>query len=483
MEYTNDERIKIYKSIFELFKKNNIIEDKIPPNYIDGIAHARVKKMIIVEAATGDDYLLTFWDKYKNNYLLFFPTPPYDKEKIDDKLDSFVTDTRKIIDDLMKHKPKKIILDLRCNNGGFIHVFYNALYPILPKFDGLILSGVDLNGKEIMRLEDNNNSLDLSIKDPVNGDVCIKTPIINPIKHNVKVEVWVNARTASSAEMIMIMFAQRGFKVKGEPTMGLTSGMLTQIYDNYNVHIPYYWFKDLNGKIYNQTVRPKPLNKVSQPAMLIEGNVVAKVPEKIIKGIKPSTPSSTFNHIHCKYLGENSHFGIDHDLKNPEPVILNNDRCLYIYIPENSKVPLLTILNKYSKEVFNNKPIIIDIRNSKLRGDDAIEMFACLYKPHEIPLKETKNDVENKGSFYISGSHPYLTIYRSHVISKYASINAKIWFNKNSIYGDCKSVLLLKHLIWSFGIIEGSTYGNFFDYSMHKYLVRPFNVYIYTCRY
>jgi len=295
-------------------------------------------------------------------------------------------------------------------------------------------------------------------------------------------EVWVNSRTASSAEMIMIMFAQKGYKVVGEPTMGLTSGMLTQVYGNYNVHIPYYWFKDLNGKIYKQTTRTKPLNNVSQIAKLIEGNVVAKIPEKIIKSINQSTQSSTFNHIHCKFLNENSHFGIDYDVKNPEPIVNLTDRYLYIFIPEGCTRQLKYIFNEYKNEIYS-RPVIIDIRNSRLEGDTAIEIFSCMFKPYELPLKQTTNEVDKLGSFYISGSYPYITLYKVSSISSYANINAKIWINKNSIKGDCKSTLLLKYLIWAFGAIEGSSFGNFFDYSSYKYYINPLTVNVYTCKY
>ena len=486
MEYTNDERINIYKSIFKIFKKYNIIDSSIPTDFVDGLAYARENKMLSIEPMQSNNFLMTYYTEQKSGVVrLIFPTPPYDKEIDDNKLNAFIEDTRNIIDDMMKKaKPKKIILDLRCNNGGYIHVFYNSLYPILPKYDGLILSGVDLDGKELMRLEDKDKKLSLVIDDPINGKITITNDIINPFKYDKipKIEVLVNSRTASSAEMIMIMYAQRGFKVVGEPTMGLTSGMLTQMFDGYNVHIPYYWFKDLNGKVYNQTTRPKP-SKVPQSAKLIEGNVIAKVPEILIKKINNLTPFSTFNHIHCKYLGENSHFGIDYNDKNPQILIINNDEYIYICIPEGCIQPLKEVFDACSNDVLSYKPIIIDIRNSRLKGDDAVLIFSSLFKPYEVPLKKTTNQVDKLGSFYISGTYPYITITRYSSINRYANINAKIWVNKNSISGDCKSTVLLKYLINSFGVIEGSTYGNFFDYSYHKYLIKPYEINIYTCKY
>jgi hypothetical protein len=118
-----------------------------------------------------------------------------------------------------------------------------------------------------------------------------------------------------------------------------------------------------------------------------------------------------------------------------------------------------------------------------LKGDDAIQVFSSMFKPHEIPLKETSNQIDKLGSFYISGSYPYITLFKISSISKYANINAKVWVNKNSIMGDCKSTLVLKHLIWSFGIIEGSRMGNYFDYSSHRYHITPYDITIYTCKY
>jgi hypothetical protein len=484
MEYTNDERINIYKSIYKLFKNNSIIKSENKKHFVDAIQIAREKKLLLIEPNTDNDYLISFWTKHGDDTLFFFPTPPYDKEPIDAKLESFTNDTRKIIDDMMKSKPKKILLDLRCNNGGFIHVFYNSLYPILPKYDGVVLTGVDLDGKEVMSLEEKDESLKLTVNDPNSGKMEIDKKIPEPRKHKLpEIEVLVNSRTASSAEIIMILFAQRGFKITGEPTMGLTSGMLTQSYSNYNVHIPSYWFKDINGKVYNQTTRPKPMPKVSQMARLIESNVIAKVPEKVIKGIDQSTPFATFNHIHCKWLGENAHFGIDYDVKIPEPYAKNMEKCIYIYLPEGNLKSIKDILDEYKDDTFSGKPVIIDIRNSKLKGDDAIQVFSAMFKPYEIPLKQTTNQIDKLGSFYISGSYPYITLFKISSISRYANINAKIWVNKNSISGDCKSTLVLKYLAWSFGIIEGSKLGNYFDYSSHKYVIKPFNVTIYTCKY
>lgn len=483
MEYTNDERINIYKSVYKLFKNNSIIKLDNKKHFIDGIQQAREKRILTIEPENDDKYLMSCWTKYGDDILFFFPTPPYSKEPIDEKLESFTNDTRKIIDDMMKTKPKKIILDLRCNNGGFIHVFYNALYPILPDHSGLLLTGVDLDGKELMSLEDNNQSLKLTVDDPLSGKMTIDKKVPNPKKYKVKVKVLVNSRTASSAEIIMILFAQRGHEVVGEPTMGLTSGMLTQSYSNYNVHIPSYWFKDINGKIYNQTTRPKPMTKVSQMAKLIESNVIAKVPDKIIKNIDQLTPFSTFNHIHCTWLSENAHFGIDYDVKIPEPYIKCMEKCIYIYLPEGNLKSIKDLLDEYQDDVFKGKPVIIDIRNSKLKDDDAIQVFSAMFKPHEIPLKQTTNQVDKLGSFYISGSYPYITLFKISTISKYANINAKLWINKNSIDGGCKSTLVLKHLIWSFGIIEGSKPGNYFDYSIYKYNVKPFIIHVYTCKY
>ncbi len=484
MQYTNTERINIYKSIFKFFRKSNIVDIDLPKNFIDGIACVREKKLLNIEPHQDDKFLMSFWTKYKDGVLLFFPTPPYDKKPIEDKINNFIQDTRNIIDEMMKTKPKKIYLDLRCNNGGFIHVFYNSLYSILPKYDGLILSGVDLNGKEIMQLKEEKDELILTIDDPINGKMLIDKKIGTDKKYKLpEIEVLVNTRTASSAEMIMIMYSQKGYKVTGEPTMGLTSGMLTQFFDEYNVHIPYYWFKDLNGKIYSQETRQKPIKDVSQTAKLIEGNVIAKIPEKIIKNIDQSTSFPMFNHIHCQYLKENSHFGIDHNMDNPNISITNRDSHVYVCVPEGTNQTLKEVFDKHSNDILSHKPIIIDIRNAKLKGDNAIELFCCMFKPYEVPLKTTTNDIDKPGSFYISASYPYISINKVSSIHKYANINAKIWINKNSIVGDCKSTVLLKYLIWSFGLVEGSTFGNFFDYSFHNYLITPFNINVYTCRY
>lgn len=483
MEYTNDERIKIFESLYSIFKSHNIIKVDLPDDFVDGLAKIREEKLAIIEPISDKDYIMPYWVKRKNNILFVFPTPPYDKKMsstLEDTLVKFINDTRKCLTEIaeIRPKPKKLILDLRSNVGGYIHVFYDALYPILPKHVGIVLSGVDLLGNEIMQLSEDNKELNLIIKDPYNGTIKINNKLTEPKKLKIpKIEVWVNSRTASSAEMIMIMYKQTGHKIVGGPTMGLTSGMLTQSYNIFSVSVPYYWFKDKKGTIYNATIRPKP----SAKPQLLEANVVAEIPQNVLK--RP-VDCALINHIHCKYLGENGHFGITYMVDNPKPTIQVNDNNVYIHIPENCLTHIDTLLNPLKDDILSGKLVIIDIRNTKLKDLDSLKIFSSLYKPFTLPLVDTTNDTGNDNrEFYISSLYPYVTTKKQMVAGKYSNINAKFWVNKNSIYGDTKSLVLLKYLIWSFGLVEGSTSHYFFDYSLYKHTKPPYAIEIYSCQY
>lgn len=486
MELSNTQRIELYKDLYKIFSTNNIIKTDLPENYIDGLAMIREKKLAVIEPINKGDFVLPFWDKYKDATLLSFPTPPFEKNMSmnDERLSKFVVDTRKIIADMAKIKPKKLILDLRSNLGGFIHVFYDALYPILPKHDGLIISGVDLNGKVLMTLSEENCSLKLSINDPINGKLMSVTRLSECEKLNIpEIEIYVNSRSASSSEMIMIMFSQVGYKVVGGPTMGLTSGMLTQEYDKYSVSIPSYWFRDKNGKVYSTSVRKKESSQVNNEARLLTNNVVSEIPKNLLSKINHATLPSTINHIHCQFLNENAHFSINYPEKNPPIIHINTPACLYVYIPADCIEPVKSVLDKYELEVLSSKLVIIDIRNAKLKSRESLELFSGLYKPYEVPLRETNNEVEEKGSFYVSDGSPYITLNRRCVTGKYANINAKIWINKSSIYGDTYTTVLLRYLVWSFGLVEGSKKNYFFDYSIYKFTRPPLYIELYTCKY
>lgn len=486
MQYTNDERIKIFQSLYKIFRTNNLVNVDLPEDFVDGLAYAREKKLMIVEPISSSDYVMPFWVKRKNNILLSFPTPPYDKKvtpEIDKKIEDFINDTRDRIKEISKirPKPKKLILDLRSNVGGFIHAFYNALYPLLPVHNGQILSGVDLLGNELMTLSEKDCELSLIIQDPINGQLKMVNKIMDCNKTKLpKVEVWVNSRSASSSEMIMIMFAQAGHKVVGQPTMGLTSGMLTQLHTDYAVNIPYYWFKDKNGKIYNATTRPKPSIENSHTngfnSMLLEGNVVAKIPQDVLKALKTNTPSSVINHIHCKYLETNAHFGIVYSCENPTPNIQVSPDRLYIHLPEGCNSTLGTILDSHRNDVLMDKPIIIDLRNSRLKGLDSVKMFESLFKPYTLKVVDGQD-------YYVSAAYPFVSPKKQMVIGKYANANVKIWVNKNSIHGDLHSLVLLKYLLWAFGVVDGSELPNLFDHSLVKYTKRPYTIEVYSCKY
>jgi hypothetical protein len=487
MELDNAKRIKLYKDLYKIFSTNNIIKVELPDNYIDGLVLIREKKLAVIDTINKNDFVLPFWDNYNGSTILSFPTPPFEKHMSmkDEKLSRFIVDTRNIIDDMMKNaKPKKLILDLRSNLGGFIHVFYDALYPILPKHDGVILSGVDLDGNVLMTLSEENMNLKLSINDPMNGKMMSITKLTPCEKLNIpEIEIFVNSRSASSSEMIMIMFSQLGYKVTGGPTMGLTSGMLTQEYKNYSVSIPSYWFKDKNGKVYRASLRKKDTDTGVTDAKLLMNNVVSEIPKSLLSKINSSTPPSTINHIHCQFLNENAHFSINYPEKNPPIIHVNIQSCLYIYVPTDCVETIRSVLDKYQIDVLSSKLVIIDIRNAKIKGLDGLKIFDGLYKPFTVPLKETNNKVDEKGSFYVSDGDPYITLTRRCTSGKYANINAKIWVNKSSIYCDTYSTVLLRYLTWSFGLVEGSKKNYFFDFSLFKFTKPPFYIELYTCKY
>lgn len=482
----NIDRIELFKKLFNVYKNNTIIKTEVPDNFVDGIPYVLEKKLASIEPVMKDDFIMSYWIEYKDGHLLSFPTPPFDKKKLldDPRLEKFIKDTRFVLSDLMKQNIKKLYLDLRSNLGGFIHLFYDSLYPILPVHDGVVITGVDIDGKQVMSLSEKNNNLNLEINDPEMGKIFLTNKITDPIKYKIpSIEVLVNTRSASSSEIIMIIFSQAGYKITGGPTMGLTSGMLTQKYKEFTVSVPYYWFKDKYGKVYSTSERNKTTDNPKKLTKLLSKNVLAKIPKEILKRINENTTASTLNHIHSSFLENNSHFSINYDKENPDLIEIVTPKCLYIYVPHECRGRVKDIFDRHCDKVLSGFPIVIDLRNSKLKGIESVEIFDGIFSPYEVPLKESNNKIDKLGSFYISNQYPYFTLEKHMVVGVYANADIKFWTNKNTIHGDGYGVVLLRYLINHFGLLRDSKLSPFINHSLYKFVVDKVQIELFTCSY
>lgn len=490
MKLSNDEKIKIHQSLYKIACRYCIIKQKFPEDFVEGLVYMAQNKLALIEPVNDSNFLPAYWVTRPNNCIHFiFPTPPmndnYDASQ-EEKNKKFIAVTRAALDEVMQQKPKKLILDLRCNGGGYIDVFYNSLYPIIPAGDGKVLSGVTLDGKEVMYLKDKGSSIDFYCNDIVNNIQNKSTiNILKPEKYNIpEIEVWVNEQSASSAEIMMILFKQEGHKIIGE-SQGLTTGMFSKRYENYSMAIPIYVFKDKDGNLYNNGYKKHPANCSNLNVSLFCNNVIGDIPQDKLAILDKgsSVNYALANHIKCEYLNDNMHVHIKYKNKNPELVYTATDNSIYIFIPKGCNTPIRSVLDRYKGDILSNKKVIIDIRNAKLEGEECLKLFEALYKPYELPLIETTNDVDELGSFYISDCYPYITTKKQMIIGCYANINASFWINDKSASKDTYSIVLLNYFIWSFGLYNDFDPADHFKYSCYKYKVGSYQIKVKASRF
>ena len=211
---------------------------------------------------------------HQSRIFIWLPTPNSSTEVQAE----YVAKCRNLINDLLQQNPDftELVLDLRCNIGGVLAVFINAILPIIagcdlfkglfgnvpdegqsflssergqstfeskigfPQKDGLYMDGKDVNDKtittfKIKRLQ--NGKLQHEID--VNGDIMtadllpVDIAIANKFRGK-RISILCNRYTMSSGEILCMLFRYIGelgyfdCKLYGEKTRGLTNGCIVK---------------------------------------------------------------------------------------------------------------------------------------------------------------------------------------------------------------------------------------------------------------
>lgn len=492
---TNNKKLEIIDNIINLAKSRNLINLNCEASPIKYYTLMQEERLIFIKPLNKNiNYVWPFYVEHDDFIQLVFPTPPYKDETnsdFDKLCDQFILDTRNCINEILSKNPKKIVLDLQNNIGGYIHVFYDSLWPLMPKSKERI-KGINKYGKLAMKLYEENGIMVLQFKEGANKH---KLKPCQKFAENCEIEVWVNKKSASSSEIMMIIFEQEGCKIIGKPTMGLTTGMTNLRLNKFSVNIPTYFFADKNGNIYKPNLAidiQEKKNKIKYNTYVSEfydNNVLIDLPNTILEVLKPNSNPCFFNNIHIDHFNNNFHSCIKYD-KNYDIQIIELPKMLYVFVPQKCKKSISSYLPKKI-----NKPILIDVRNAKLKNKKCLKIFDGFYKPWTTFITETshtqadqydkkfnkldKSNLLNK-YVYISNKFPYITDYTTNEIGQFANINAKIWINKNSFFGDINSALLQLYLIANFGTFEESELNPNYMYSLFKYELAELAIYLYT---
>lgn len=490
---SNSDKLEIIQRMAKLILSRSLINNREGDNDVNSslgcvnyLADMREIRAYSIEPAKKADYL---WPYYAENVLVF-PTPPYDDdfgESFRAKASRFIAETRNVLAEFLAKKPENPVLDLRGNTGGYVYVFVDALLPILlPEkyvsksgFD--LLYGVDKYGGIMMKLSIFSGELQLS----VDGNT-VNDTLSNVEKYwdGPRFTVWVNSRTASSAEIIALICRQFGSQIvcRGENTMGLTTGMITKNYEGFNVSMPCYWFKDILGNVYRDGIlhpvkNPKYEKKGKTAPTLYSKQILASLSEADMAKVGRDM-SCYHNHLGDVYFDNNYHFNIHYYDKNPRIECIANDQCIYLYIPPKTPDTVGSILDKYDLDVLGRKKVYIDIRNSRLKGPECLELFGQLFHPSKVQLLHSSISSDEIGKYmYISAQTPYITTSTTASIGKYSGINAEILINRNSFHGDTYSTVLGLYLGKNYTVM--GQFGPYPEYSLYTYVMDGFKLEVY----
>jgi hypothetical protein len=313
-------------------------------------------------------------------------------------------------------------------------------------------------------------------------------------------EIWVNARSASSSEFIMIMCAQEGYNIVGEPTLGLTTGMTCFDADGSVVAIPTYMFKDKNGKIYQPhdskiKIGSGKLEYKHTPDEILARNVLVSLSKKTLESIKNNPLSPAINNVISEFFDNNYHCSIHSEKPKIYHVMLPDQ--LYIYVPHKCTTKISSVLDDYQNKVLAGFPVLVDIRNAKFGADkeEFMELFDGLFKPWQVKLLETTHSQDDdfdrdfdklekknlEGQFaYTSDMAPYTFAVKRNEIGRYSGINARFWVNKFSFFGNLTSCILLLYLKHNFGFKDENKLWRHYNYSMHRYVKGNIEAYVYS---
>jgi hypothetical protein len=487
---SNDEKISIISQLISIIKSRNLIEHEVDLGYPTSDCTLDIEYFmtmlhhrIISFNRENNDHIWAFYCETRDYIQLVFPVPPFNNDfdrKLESQLEKFIIETRECIEEILKKDPPKIVLDLRNNYGGYIFAFYDALLPLLPDNNGqTFMRGSDISGNEIMTTSEKDGSMILKI-----GTNHSEYHKLHPIQNRAKcqVEVWVNSRSASSSEMILLICKQAGYNIIGGQTMGLTTGMTQISHPDGNISVPNYVFVDKLGNTYIPHDSTRVIEKqtsndtLSRVGQIYDSNILTKLPQNLLEQLDYSTSLCVFNNIHCEYFDDNYHAGISPG-KNPSICYQDSPNMLYIYVPKKCKQQIKTVLSKFEKELLSGtKIVLIDIRNSNVDGDLDLGIFDEMYKPWKV--------TNQKGvTAYICNKSPYVVAKQCNKIGRYSSINAQFWVNKNSTRGDILSSAMLLYFIDNFGLYEKSKLGKYYKYGSSTCEYKQSKVEIYSCKF
>jgi len=473
----NAKKIKIMDRVSDIVRSQSLITIPTSAEKYEYLVEMLQSRLIVIGSVPASKYVWPFYLERQDFIQLVFPTPPFEP-KLDNKLkrtlDDFVKETRKCIAEIIAKNPPKIVLDLRNNFGGFLYVFYNALLPLLPLAeDQELVYGVDKAGETYMTML--NQAGKMILQFPNGQEVRELYPV--SARPKCKVELWVNSRSASSSELIMVLCAQEGYRVLGRPTLGLTTGMSSIELPDGEFNYPSYVFMDKHKKIYqpddsNITIGEKTPESLTGPARKLCGNVLVELPPKVLDMVSASPSIPVFNHLISEYFSNNYHCGIDYD-KSPLSYCITKTQ-LYIHVPKKCKTKISSVLDEFQDRLEQGLPVLIDIRNAILgdKKEDFMFVFDGLYKPWKAK-SET-------GTAYIGNSTPYIFGKAQTKTGKYSNIKANFWVNPFSISGNLQSCLFLLFVKDTFGLYPESTLSDHYDYSLHPYKVDNIEAQVYS---
>ena len=194
-------------------------------------------------------------DIMKTNQLyIYFPTP-FGKATNKQKTEIIKFTNEKITHFLKNNKIINVVIDLRNNYGGDFSVFYDSLISVLPDYNNkIIVTGYNPKYGDVAKICNENGYLRIYIKTPNESKMnChYSYKLLNKKIYNGNITVLIDKKSMSSSQLIAIMC--RDHTVIGSAPELYTNGSLQISIPNMSTVIPYYYFKDSNGKVYKNGI-------------------------------------------------------------------------------------------------------------------------------------------------------------------------------------------------------------------------------------
>lgn len=171
-----------------------------------------------------------FINKFNNAYIWF---PDLGEDSSENR--SYIYQMHNLIAKIDEEDFKEWVIDLRFNNGGVIEYYLLMICQFIDSFNiktrnkyGNIDDQFRANGRYFKFFDKKNNSLIYKVYYPV-----------HKLVKNRKINVLINTQTASSAEIISILFKKyRNATLYGKVTNGICSIVTVQNFKNISFHFP-----------------------------------------------------------------------------------------------------------------------------------------------------------------------------------------------------------------------------------------------------